>query len=237
MKRPFVIGIVLFLIVTLSMFFIPPLIIKESVEKFGTELFQTQVKVGAVDLDYANDSLELQNVTLANPDGFRLDDALFITSIRVVLESGSFFDGHLIHFREVDIKGTTINIEYGLKGYNYHELSKKYGKDFQIAVQPTEEGAPTSSIPRTRVIIDDLKVRNTTLVVTQAAPIGKPKQEEIIQFDDLHMQDIGKRFELSFADAITDVLFEGSNHLPDKFRQYKVKGVIENIKEQYEKNN
>lgn len=233
MKKFLVIAAVIIFISVLGMIFLPGLIIKHSIEKFGSTLFQTDLDVGEIDLEYFDDTLELKNVTLANPPGFRLEHALEIGSIKVSLQESSFFSNRLIHIKSVEITDVTGNIELGLNGYNYSELYKKYGVTYKSPFDDEDNGGSARWV---RTIINNLSATNNKIMVYQAAPIGKPKQTETIPIGDIDMQDIGKDYDLSFADAVTDVLLQASYQLPANFKRPEIQTVLDKLRYDYRKN-
>lgn len=99
-------------------------IVVQAVEKFGSEVTQTQVGLGKADisLDLKQGRGELQNLTVANPEGFSDANLLTLGQVVLAIEPQSVL-GDVIVVDEVTISGVNILAEHkGVKDTNLQAL-------------------------------------------------------------------------------------------------------------------
>ena len=99
-------------------------IAKRAIERVLSFVLETQTKVGAVRFDRENQLMELRDVRVANPRGFKEENAVTADMVRVKAElKGLFSKDPVIHL--IEVKGPNVNSESALgKGSNLQRLMK-----------------------------------------------------------------------------------------------------------------
>ena len=108
MKRTLVIGggalgVVVAVIVVAVIFLFSSLdsLIKEAVEKYGSEIIQAEVRLNKVEIDVTSGQGGLSGLKIGNPKGFETPSAFELGGISVKLDIGSVTDRSSIPMRQV----------------------------------------------------------------------------------------------------------------------------------------
>lgn len=199
MKRAFKVALTLFVVVLVAIVLI--------LNSFGGRLIQKTVNVAGpaalgvpVSLDKAEfhllrGNVELKGLKIGNPEGFKTDGIFELGHLKVDLNTRSLLSG-VIQIRKILIDAPKITYERGLTSSNLADLlaglEKKpdpAGEETPASEEPAPEPAPADEAGGTKVIIDELVVRdaqlNVSLTVAQglSAPLPLPT---------ITLRDIGK---------------------------------------------
>lgn len=155
---------------------------KNLTEKIASDALGVAVNVGTMDINLQERSVSVGGLTIANPEGFEKPHALSISTINVALDSIS---QKLIHFKNIDVKGTNVFLEVQPNGTNLLAIHKGMTKKSADKKQNTKEKKTTEQSPANakniKVIIDQFAFASAqldptiTLVSTQdLQPIEVP---------------------------------------------------------------
>jgi hypothetical protein len=89
-------------------------IVKNGIERFGTEITGTRVSVGSVDISLRSGRGTIRNFRVANPDGFSKDDALEFDEVTLELNVASLNRDPII-IEEIRVKAPVVNAEFDEK--------------------------------------------------------------------------------------------------------------------------
>ncbi|HIJ74071.1 MAG TPA: hypothetical protein HPP83_08210 [Candidatus Hydrogenedentes bacterium] len=97
---------------------------KRAVERVLSFVLEAETRVGSVHFDREGKGLELKDVRIANPKGFKEGDAIAAKKVRVEADPKSLFSREpLVHL--VEVEGPTVNAETTLgRGSNLKRLMK-----------------------------------------------------------------------------------------------------------------
>ncbi|HKW14729.1 MAG TPA: hypothetical protein VJS69_09620 [Candidatus Krumholzibacteria bacterium] len=85
-------------------------IVKNGVERYGTEVCGTKVSVGSVDISLKNGTGTIHDLRVANPDGFSHDSAVVLGGATLVLDIGSLNRDPLV-IKEIRVTGPVVSAE------------------------------------------------------------------------------------------------------------------------------
>lgn len=116
--------------------------IQEGVERYGTQMVGAPVTLERVELSPLTGSGRLIGLRVANPPGFRTDDALWLGEIEVAFHPRSIFGSPLL-IRRIEINDPRITIEVGLGGSNLDAI----GRNVAAWRPPPADDGPKSPAP------------------------------------------------------------------------------------------
>ena len=126
-------------------------IVKSNIEETGTELFQTEVNVGNVNISLFDGSGEIYGFTVANPEDFSDEPAIEMEEIRMKVDLTSLLSD-TIFVENVHIIGASLFFEQQGFGINLRQLNQ----NMDLAAEEDE----------TAMVIDYLLVENSTVTVS-----------------------------------------------------------------------
>src|SRR5262245_29355101 len=114
-------GTIAFII--LMIIFSLDMIIKNQIEKYGSEIFGAKVKVSSVHAIRLSGYLSVNGIDIANPEGFSTPSAFKVGSITLNVEKGSIFSDRLVLARVLVVE-PRITSELSFKGSNIAILKR-----------------------------------------------------------------------------------------------------------------
>lgn len=126
-------------------------IVKSNIEESGTELFQTQVDVGNVNISLFDGSGEIYGLSVANPEDFSDEPAIEMEEIRIKVDLMSLLSDTIL-VENVNITGASLFFEQQGFGVNLRQLNE----NMDLAV---DEDDPS-------MVIDHLLVDGATVRVS-----------------------------------------------------------------------
>ena len=160
-------------------------LIKEAVEKVGSEATQSKVSLNEVSISITSGSGALRGLTVANPKGFKTPSAFELGGISITLDTGSIGQDPII-IKEILITKPKVTYELGADGSNIDAIQKNvdaYAKQFSSGggAKKEEEGP--------KIIIEHLYIRGGEISVSAAFLRGKALTTPL---PGVHLKDIGK---------------------------------------------
>ena len=159
-------------------------LIKEAVEKVGSEATQSKVSLNEVSISITSGSGALRGLTVANPKGFKTPSAFELGGISITLDTGSIGQDPII--KEIVITKPKVTYELGADGSNIDAIQKNvdaYAKQFSSGGGAKKEGEGP------KIIIEHLYIRGGEISVSAAFLQGKALTTPL---PDVHLKDIGK---------------------------------------------
>ena len=161
-----------------------------AVEKYGTEVTQSDVTLDEVNLNLTSGQGELRNLSVANPVGFEEDKIFDLGGISVKVNISDSSE-KLIHIEEIIVSAPSITYEVNKNGNNLDALKKNID-DF-IAANSSDSSSSAESEEKgedPKLIIDRLVINNGKISVS--APITMNQKIEG-NLPTIEMKDIGKK--------------------------------------------
>jgi hypothetical protein len=114
-------------------------IVARLIEAEGSEATQTDVRVGAVELDVRGGTGRIANLSVANPEGFSLESAISFGEFSIRMDPMAVTEDPIV-IREISVDGAEILLEQTTGGNNLRTIQEALGRQ-ATAEQPGAEGA------------------------------------------------------------------------------------------------
>ena len=150
-------------------------IVTEAVNRYGPDLLGVGIELEDVSFSLLSGEIQLQGLTIRNPEGYSSDHALKLDNVRIALKPLSIFSDQ-IEILDIVIEAPDVILELGEGGNNLRVIEANALAGAELA----EESVT--------VIIDDLWVRNASFTLA-GLPAGLSTPE--IKLPDIHLEDIG----------------------------------------------
>ena len=150
-------------------------IVKSNIEETGTELFQTEVNVGNVNISLFDGSGEIYGFTVANPEDFSDEPAIEMEEIRMKVDLTSLLSD-TIFVENVHSIGASLFFEQQGFGINLRQLNQ----NMDLAAEEDE----------TAMVIDYLLVENSTVTVSSTIDRERTAEATIESFE---LNNIGRQ--------------------------------------------
>jgi hypothetical protein len=211
MKRWILIGgglIVLIAIVVLYFVFssLDSLIIA-AVEKFGSQITQTEVRLKEAKVSVTSGEGVLRGLSMGNPKGFKTENALRLGEISLKLDVGTVTKDPVV-IREIAISAPQVTYELGPNGSNIDAIKRNInayvgkGKD-----KPKENGTAKNGEKKEgrKLVIEHLYIRNGKISIGSTLMQGKTLSAPL---PDIHLTDIGKKKGGATAGEVAEKVFD-----------------------------
>lgn len=143
-------------------------IVKSNLEESGTDLFQTQVDVGNVNISLFNGSGEIYNLSVANPEDFSDEPAIEMQEIQIKIDLMTLLSDTIM-VEEVQITNADLFFEQEGFGINLRKLNQ----NMDLAA---DEDAPA-------MIIDHLLVDGATVRVSSTIDRERTAEATLESFE------------------------------------------------------
>jgi len=168
-------------------------LIKVAIETYGTEATQARVSVGKVTIGLKDGSGAIVDLKVANPKGFNTPEALSLGEISLKLDIATLQQNPIV-IKEIIITKPKVTYEYAQSGGNLETIQKNtqaYAQKMGAGgSKPTGAATPAKDgKPETKVIIEQLYVRDGQIGMSHAALKGK---ELSAGLPTIHLTNIGK---------------------------------------------
>ena len=201
MKRGLAIGggivVVLILVIGVGGYFLLSnlgSIVVATVERYGSEVTQTQVSLADAEVDITSGKGALSGLKVGNPSGFQTDSAISLGEIAVKLDTGSVTEKTIV-VTEIAVTQPEVTYEVGATGSNIDAIRQNV-EAFAAAQgggggasgggdQPQADGGDDER----KLVIDDLYIRGGTVKVSATFLEGETLSAVL---PEIHLTDIGK---------------------------------------------
>ncbi|HJO74279.1 MAG TPA: hypothetical protein QGH84_03595 [Rhodospirillales bacterium] len=193
MKKSFMIGggvvgaLVIIVIVAVT-FLLSNLdgLIKEAVEKYGSEATKAQVSLNKVEISLTSGSGALSGLKVGNPAGFKTPSAFELGGISIKLDVDSVGKDPIV-IKEIVISKPQVTYELDGTNSNIDAIQKNvdaYSKQFGGG-----GGAKKSEGEGPKMIIENIYIRGGEISVSAGFLAGKKMTAAL---PDIHLKDVGK---------------------------------------------
>ena len=201
MKRGLVIGggvvVVLILVVGIGGYYLLSnlgSIIVAAVERYGSEVTQTQVSLANAEVDITTGEGALSGLKVGNPSGFQTDSAIALGEISVTLDTNSVTEQTIV-VKEIAVTQPEVTYEVGEAGSNIDAIRRNV-EAFAAAQGSgggtsggSEQPASEDGGAERKLVIDDLYIRGGTVNVSATFLQGETLSAVL---PEIHLTDIGK---------------------------------------------
>ena len=160
-------------------------LVKEAVEKVGSEATQARVTLNKVEISLKSGSGALNGLKVGNPKGFQTPSAFDLGRISVALDT-SKIGGDVVVIKEIVIDRPQVTYELAGTASNVDAIKKNvdaYARQFS-------SGGAKKSGEGPKLIIDNLYIKGGQVGVSAGFLKGKALSAPL---PDVHLKDIGKK--------------------------------------------
>jgi len=164
---------------------------KDMAEQVASNAMGVAVSIGDMDIQLDEQKVVVNNITVANPDGYKNPNAIEISNVTVAMESWS---QDLLTFAMVGVNGTKVDLEVRPQGTNLGDIKKNIEARSKTVVgaEPTADQVAEvqSNKQPIKVIVRDFTMSgaqitpSVTLLKTDFQPLMAP---------DIHVSGIGEK--------------------------------------------
>ena len=175
-----IIGIFVFLLSNLDS------LVKEAVEKIGSEATQAKVTLSSVEISLKSGSGALKGLKVGNPKGFNTPSAFELGGISVKLDTGSIGQDPIV-IKEIVISKPQVTYELAGTNSNIDAIQKNvdaYAKKFSSGGEAKKDSGEGP-----KIVIENLYIRDGQISVSAAFLKGKALSTPL---PNVHLKDIGK---------------------------------------------
>ena len=243
MKRTLVIGggalgVVVVVVVVAVVFLFSSLdsLIKEAVEKYGSEIIQAEVRLNKVEIDVTSGQGGLSGLKIGNPKGFEAPSAFELGGISVKLDIGSVTEDVIV-IKEIVISKPQVTYELGTGGSNIDAIRnnidryvKAHGGGKSEAGSDAKTDAETDEGGGPKLVIENLYIRGGTVSVSANIPLMKGRKMTA-PLPDIHLKDIGKEEKgATPGEVAEEILASVGKSVSDAMSGIGVGGTLESLR-------
>lgn len=155
-------------------------LVKDAIEKYGSEMTKAEVKVAAVEIRPADGRGVIRGLSIGNPAGFKTPHALKVAEIEVGIDLASIA-GNVVTIRKIGIAAPDITYEKGESLTNFDALQK----NIAAYVGPAEKKDGGGK----KLIVEELLIHDAKAQASAAFLEGKAVK---LGLPNIAMRDIGK---------------------------------------------
>jgi hypothetical protein len=149
-------------------------IVKNGIERYGTEVCGTRVSVGSVHISLKTGTGTIRGLHVANPDGFSHDSAVELGGATLVIDIGSFNRDPIV-IKEIRVTEPLVNAEVDEKLATNVGLIRNHVQDYQARSAKPASGKQDSGFEK-RIAIRSFVIEKGVLK-GDATRIGEKKGE------------------------------------------------------------
>ena len=182
--------VILVVVVAGAGYFFLNQIVQRVVVDAGNEATGTPTSLAGVGLSPLSGSAKLSGFGIGNPEGYGGGDVFGFTDADVAVDTGSLF-GDTIVVPRFHIDGATVRVAYAGGKLNVMELLERLQGDAPVDPDVPAPDEPADGAAATRVIINDLQVRNTRVLGSIEVPGLNEAVELNLVIPDILMKNVG----------------------------------------------
>ena len=166
-------------------------LIKAGVEKYGSEITQTKVRLKEAEVSVTSGRGALRGLSVGNPKGFKTETAFRLEEISLSLDVGTLTKDAVV-IKEIVISEPQVTYELGPGGSNIDAIKRNV--DAYMGTRrdkAKKKGTPKGSDKEgRRLVIEHLYIRKGRVDISSTVLQGKALS---VPLPDLHLIDIGKQ--------------------------------------------
>ena len=164
--------------------------VQTAVEKAGTKTLNVGVKVGKAHAGILQGTVDLQNITVANPAGFQGVALLTLQRVNIAADTRSLLSSQ-VHIKDMRLANMEVFVEQKVLQNNLYDVIKPL----------RQPGKPTGK----SLLIDNLEIANITVHASLSGIPGKPQTAQFT-LGNITMTDIGRNEKVDTAVLIGKIL-------------------------------
>ena len=162
-------------------------LVKEAVERYGSEMVQASVQVGKVSIDALNGHGELHDLVIGNPVGFKTAHAVKVADIRFDVDVASLTQP-VVLVRRIEIKAPDVIYEKGETLTNFEAIQKNIAAYLGTPGQAESASGSQEEKP-VKMIVDEFSLRMATAHASAGFMSGKTVG---VDLPDVVLRDVGR---------------------------------------------
>lgn len=204
LRRLFLVGLVLFVLLALGLFFALGRVLSGAVETAGTKALGVPVTLAGTDVALLDGALALDGLVVANPAGFQAASFLELDHAATRVELGSLSSDQ-IEIARVEVSGVRLELEGTPQGTNFGKileaLEKLKGKETpgEPKPEPTPEGSAKS------IKIGELVLKDIALHTRFTSDLTG-SQEASLTLPELKLQNLGGKDGAPLTEIVGEVV-------------------------------
>ncbi len=143
--------------------------VKKSIEHFGSKILQTEVSVGGVGINVLKGNIDISDLAVANPEGFKNPSAFMLGSISIDVDMKSLRQDVVV-INSIIIDSPQITLEKG--GRNLKTLMSNLDKPAEEAPEGVKPKAEEK--PGKKLIISNLTLQKATVNIENKMEVTLP---------------------------------------------------------------
>jgi uncharacterized protein involved in outer membrane biogenesis len=165
-------------------------VVRSAVESAGTKTLNVPVKVGDADVSILDGTVDLRDISVANPPGFEGSTLLKLQQVNIAADAHSLLTNEVI-IKDMKLDRMEVFVEQRGLQNNLYDV-----------IRPLRE--PHEPTGRS-LLIDSLELTNITVHVSMAAIPGQPPSADFT-LDKITMADLGRNEKIDTAVLIGKIL-------------------------------
>lgn len=187
--------------------------IKTGIENAGSKTLSVPVNLGNLDLSLLRGSVGVENLVVANPQGYELKNLLELQSGNVTTNLKSLMSD-TVQIESINLDGINMSIEQKGTTNNLQEILNSIPKSDEPAAEPSEK-------PAKKLHIKQLRISNVRVNV-KLLPLPGKDNTVTLELQPIEMSDLGSDDKYTTAKLAKEVVVaiakgiarEGANILP-----------------------
>ncbi|MDD5699308.1 MAG: AsmA family protein [Victivallaceae bacterium] len=164
----------------------------------GTEAVGTELKVKSVGISLLSGNLSINRLAVANPAGYKAQDAFSVASFKVDLDVDSLFSDTIV-VNKIEIADIVLDFEPTLKGSNLNDIKKnimQFTQREQAAEKKPAAEEKTGTPKKSRKIIIKSFILNQGTVMVSSAML---QQSVSVTLNRLELNNLGQESTIGTA--------------------------------------
>jgi hypothetical protein len=191
MKRGLLIvgGLVIVLIIAAVFFLYSSLdsLVKAAVEKYGSEITQTDVRLNEVEIAPTSGKASLRGFKMGNPKPFKTESAFRLGEVSMTLDVSSITKDPIV-IKEILIAAPQVTYELSPKGSNLDAIKRNVNA--YMGTEQSKGSSKEGGRGGPKLVVENLIIRDGKVNVSATGLTGSTMSASL---PNIHLKDIGKK--------------------------------------------
>jgi uncharacterized protein involved in outer membrane biogenesis len=149
-------------------------LVKAGVETYAPRITQTKVTLGGVSVSLFGGSVNIKDLTIGNPTGFKSEQAMSVHRASITVEPRTVLKD-VIHIKSIEIDAPQITYEMGQGSNNLSVIQKNIARASETPGTQPPANKSQAAGPEKKFIIDRLVISDAqaTAALTQLGSLAK----------------------------------------------------------------
>jgi len=177
-------------------------IIATGIKSFGSKALGTKVDVDSVAFSFFKGNLEIKNLAIQNPQGYKITNAMTVGQISVNADLSSLFSDRII-INEISISNIYLDFEPSFpSGSNINDLINNVSDYEDTQKTKFQNTAENTSKKQTKLVIKSFVINNGNVVITSSLMNSRVQ----VSLPRIQMKELGSGGEQDAAYVLEEVL-------------------------------